>query len=252
MSQQWGQGPPYQYPLQTGAPYGQQQQPIPTQQTGLPGLQANRPGQLGAPTLQAQPTGYPGAQMQVPQQTGFPGFQRPMMTGVPTGIGFQNAPPVPPVPSLPNNMGLQQQPNRFLNPSPSPSGFSPGPSPQGYQPPPAAPLVAQPTGFMDPRLTMMGNTLISAAGVPGFQPSGPLPQQYGSASLQQSIAQHNQDKRGSSVVKIPWSLSKQERKQYDQIFRTWDTSGSGFLDGQKAHEVFGASGLDTNDLAKIW
>lgn len=76
--------------------------------------------------------------------------------------------------------------------------------------------------------------------------------QYSGATLQQSIAQHNQDKRGSAQQRIPWALSKQERKQYDQIFRAWDTTGSGFLEGQKALEVFGASGLEQNDLIKIW
>lgn len=250
MSQQWGQAPPgYQYPLQTGVPsfqQQQQQQQILAQQTGYPGLQQpGRPGQF----LQAQPTGFPGAQMQLPQQTGFQSFQRPMMTGAPP-MGFQNQggmPPVPPVPPLPNNLSAQGQPNRFLNPSPQPSGFSPGPSPQSYQPT-AAPLVAQPTGFMDPRLTMMGSIFIpNASG--GF--GGGLPQ-FGGASLQQSIQQHNQEKRGTATQQIPWALSKQERKQYDQIFRSWDTSGSGFLDGQKALEVFGASGLDKNDLAQIW
>jgi len=243
MSQQWGQAPPgYQYPLQTGVPFQQQQQLL-SQPTGFPGQQQfGRAGQF--PTLQTQPTGYPGPQMQLAQQTGFASFQRPMMTGAP--MGFQNQGGIPPVPPLPNNLGVQSQPNRFLNPSPSSSGFSPGPSPQSYQPPPAAPLVAQPTGFMDPRLTMMGSTFMpSASGAFGIP-------QYGGASLQQSIQLHNQEKRGTMTQQIPWALSKQERKQYDQIFRSWDATGSGFLDGQKALEVFGASGLDKNDLAKIW
>ena len=43
-----------------------------------------------------------------------------------------------------------------------------------------------------------------------------------------------------------------EKKQYDQIFRAWDTQGTGFISGQTALEVFGQSGLDRNDLAKIW
>ena len=167
-------------------------------------------------------------------------------------MNFQNNQPggIPPVPALPSNLNIPSQPNRFLNTSPSPSGFSPagmGP-PSGFQPA-AAPLVAQPTGFMDPRLTMMGSTFMPTAG--GNFPTGGVAQ-YNGATLQQSIAQHNQDKRGSTQQRIPWALSKQERKQYDQIFRAWDASGSGFLDGQKALEVFGASGLDKNDLVQIW
>lgn len=248
MAQQWGQGQPgFQYPMQTGMPF--QQQPMAAQQTGYPTLQQPPQQRQAYPTLQAQPTGYPVAQFQQPQVTGYPQFQRPAMTGMPA-MGFQSQANVPPVPPLPTNMGLQQQqPNRFLSPSPNPSAFSPAQAapPQGYQPP--APLVAQPTGFMDPRLSMMGTTFMpTAAG--GFQTGG-LPQ-FGGATLQQSIAQHNQDIRGTSTQRIPWSLSKQERKQYDQIFRAWDANDTGFLDGQKALEVFGASGLDKDDLAKIW
>ena len=51
---------------------------------------------------------------------------------------------------------------------------------------------------------------------------------------------------------IPWTLSKAEKKSYDQIFRAWDTSSSGFMDGKTAIKVFGQSGLDRDDLARIW
>ena len=52
--------------------------------------------------------------------------------------------------------------------------------------------------------------------------------------------------------KVPWTLSKQEKKDYDQIFRAWDVSGEGFISGEMAREVFGQSGLGQNDLIKIW
>lgn len=51
---------------------------------------------------------------------------------------------------------------------------------------------------------------------------------------------------------MPWTLSKQEKKDYDQIFRAWDTKGDGFIDGTMAREVFGQSGLDQDGLMKIW
>ena len=51
---------------------------------------------------------------------------------------------------------------------------------------------------------------------------------------------------------MSWALTKQEKKNYDRIFRSWDAQGTGFLSGQVALEVFGQSGLDKNDLAKIW
>lgn len=47
-------------------------------------------------------------------------------------------------------------------------------------------------------------------------------------------------------------LTKEEKKNYDQIFRAWDQSGSGFLSGDVAQEVFGQSGLNRDDMAKIW
>ncbi|KAG8833257.1 hypothetical protein FRC17_011032 [Serendipita sp. 399] len=249
MAQQWGQGASgFQYPMQTGMPFQQQQ--MAPQPTGYPILQQPLQQRAQFPTLQVQPTGYPQAQFQQPQPTGYPQFQRPTLTGAPQ-MGFQSpAANVPPVPPLPSGLGGQLQANRFLSPSPGPSAFSQGlsASPTGYQPP-AAPLVAQPTGYVDPRLLMMGTTFMPTDGG-NFHAGGIA--QYGGASLQQSIAQHNQDKRGSSTQRIPWALSKQERKQYDQIFRAWDVNGTGFLDGQKALDVFGASGLDKNDLAKIW
>jgi hypothetical protein len=52
--------------------------------------------------------------------------------------------------------------------------------------------------------------------------------------------------------KIPWVLTKDEKKNYDQIFRAWDQSGSGFISGEVAQEVFGQSGLSRDDMAKIW
>ena len=77
-------------------------------------------------------------------------------------------------------------------------------------------------------------------------------QQLGGLSLQQSFQQHNQAHGRGTAPKIPWALSKGEKKQYDQIFRAWDAQGTGFINGQTALEVFGQSGLDRNDLARIW
>lgn len=117
------------------------------------------------------------------------------------------------------------------------------------------PLVAQPTGIMDPRLQMMSSQFLpanptapySAGGAPQLQL-----QPQGGISLQQSFMQHNQARGISTTPKIPWTLNKAEKKSYDQIFRAWDQRGEGFITGQTALEVFGQSGLDKNDLAKIW
>ncbi|TCD66408.1 hypothetical protein EIP91_001399 [Steccherinum ochraceum] len=261
---QWNQG--YQYPMQTG--FNPQQQ---FQQQGF------QPGGI-AP----QPTGFPGQQpprppqFQQPQQTGFPGqgYQQPPpqlgLQSQPTGFqpqptGFQGGSfqqrPVPPVPPIPQQfqqqnptggsfLGAPPQANRsFLSPSPGPltaqaTGFGGGAG--GIRP-----LMPQQTGFVDPRLSMMSNTFMPANPSLPFNPSGmPQLQQQPvggvSLHLQQSFMQHNQAQRGSATPKVPWALSKAEKKSYDQIFRAWDR-GEGFISGQTALEVFGQSGLDKNE-----
>lgn len=269
MAQQWGAGQPgFQYPMQTGYPgnMGQFQQ-------GMGG------------GLAPQPTGFPAQRppFQQPQQTGFPGMggMQPQPTGFLQGGGGyqqqpQQIPPIPPVPPLPGNLGgsgfggpmntssafgAGQQhraappppPQRnFLNPSPALGGGA-GLMPQMTGFPGASPLVPQMTGYVDPRLQMMSSTFMPAnpsmpyaggapqfAGVPGAQPG---------TSLHQTIQQYNQE---STTPRMSWALTKAEKKNYDQIFRAWDSSSTGYISGQTALEVFGQSGLDKNSLAKIW
>ena len=108
------------------------------------------------------------------------------------------------------------------------------------------------TGWVDPRLQMMSQTFMpintsapyGAGGVPQ------LPQQQ--QNLVQSIQQHNQAQRGSTGQQLSWDLTKAEKKNYDNIFRSWDAKGTGFINGGTALEVFGASGLPKDDLARIW
>jgi actin cytoskeleton-regulatory complex protein PAN1 len=115
--------------------------------------------------------------------------------------------------------------------------------------------VPQMTGYVDPRLQMMGSSFMPAnisapytpSGLPQFAPQAPS-----GLALQQSIQQHNQSQRGTMAPKIPWALSRAEKKQYDQIFRVWDAQGTGFIDGSTALQVFGQSGLPQNDMARIW
>ncbi|KAF7294543.1 Actin cytoskeleton-regulatory complex protein [Mycena indigotica] len=249
---QWQQ-PGYQYPMQTGYPgvnaNFQQQPQQPGQFQQAPG-QFQQPQQFQqAPGLVPQPTGYVPPRPMAMQQTGFVQSQ-------PTGYGgFQHrpAPPPPPVPSLPTQFQGQgsnflnpQLPNRsFLNTSPSPGGGGLMPQATGF---PGQRLVAQPTGFVDPRLQMMSNSFMpmnisspyGAGGAPQLQPQQPV-------SLQQSFQQMQTQK-----PRVSWALGKAEKKQYDQIFRAWDAQRTGFIDGKTALEVFGQSGLSKDDLARIW
>jgi hypothetical protein len=155
-------------------------------------------------------------------------------------------------------LGVNQQ-NRFLSSSPGFGGSNLVPQQTGFASPSGGiqPLVPQATGFVDPRLQMMSNTFLPANPAAPYNPTGAPQllqpqQQLNGLSLQQSFQQHNQDVKGTTTPRVPWTLSKAEKKSYDQIFRAWDTSGSGFIDGKTAIEVFGQSGLDRNDLARIW
>ncbi|ELU37384.1 protein binding protein [Rhizoctonia solani AG-1 IA] len=224
-------------PQQTG--FQPQQTGFQPQQTGFQqqGFQQQPGFQAG---LQPQATGFPGLQ---PQATGFPG-QRPGFGQQPSGV--------PPVPPLPQGLQQQAQQQRFLSASPALV-----PQATGWQGAggglSASPLAPQMTGFHDPRVQMMTNTFMPAA---NFQPNqggalqfagGP---QHGQ-SLQQSIQQHNEEQRGTAAPRIPWKLTRDEQKNYDQIFRAWDQGSTGFISGQVALEVFGQSGLSREDLAKI-
>ncbi|KDR82039.1 hypothetical protein GALMADRAFT_240494 [Galerina marginata CBS 339.88] len=285
---QWGQGQQgFQYPMQTGFPGANPQfQQNPQFQPQNPQFQPQNPqfqqqvpqfqqGGLGIPNgggLLPQQTGFPQQRpqgfQQPQQQTGFqagPGFIPPQQTGFP-GSNFQQQarappPPVPPIPSQfqqPNQPSFlsmpPQQPNRLLSASPGFGGGGLVPQPTGFPGRSPGPLVPQMTGFVDPRLQMMSQTFMpintNASGPYGAGGLPQLPQQQ--QNLVQSIQQHNQAQRGSVNQQMSWALTKAEKKNYDQIFRSWDKGNSGFISGANALEGFGASGLPKDDLARIW
>ncbi|RDB19337.1 Actin cytoskeleton-regulatory complex protein pan1 [Hypsizygus marmoreus] len=284
---QWGQAqqPGFQYPMQTGFPGANpqfQQQQNPQFQQQNPQFQQQNPafqqqGGFGGGGLAPQPTGFPGQQrlqgFQQPQQTGYQGgqgFLQSQPTGFPPpGGNFQQqqprlAPP-PPVPPIPTQfqqsnqtsgfLGLpqqQQQISRFQSSSPGIGG--PGLVPQATGFPGrvgGGQLVPQMTGYVDPRLQMMSNTFMPMNGTSFGAGAAPqlAPPQF---NLQQSIQQHNQAQRGTPTTQMSWALTKAEKKQYNDIFRSWDAQNTGFISGQTALEVFGASGLPKDDLARIW
>lgn len=93
-------------------------------------------------------------------------------------------------------------------------------------------------------MPMSASAPYSAAGIPLL-----APQQQ---NLQQSFQYHNQTQRGTTSQQMSWALTKAEKKNYDQIFRSWDAQSTGFISGSTALEVFGASGLPKDELARIW
>ncbi|ORX36220.1 hypothetical protein BD324DRAFT_627945 [Kockovaella imperatae] len=205
----------FQQPMQTG--YGQ---PQPRPMTNFTGGSSggnmsflNQPPSFGGGGLNPQMTGYPGggASGLMSQQTGYGG-----LNAQPTGYGG----------------GLMSQPTGMGG------GFGG--------------LRAQPTGVQDPRLQSMMQTFMpsnlsqpfTSSGVPQFNAP---PQHQPLTQTFQSLLQNPSVK----TPKVPWTLSRQEKKDYDQIFRVWE-KGDGFISGETAREVFGQSGLGQDDLMKIW
>lgn len=56
----------------------------------------------------------------------------------------------------------------------------------------------------------------------------------------------------SGSATVPWAVTKDEKKIYDQLFKAWDGFKKGFIGGDVAIEVMGQSGLEKSDLEKIW
>lgn len=276
---QWpGQQQPtgYMQPQQTGyMPQQQQQQRPMGMQPQQPGYMMQQPTGMG---MAPQPTGM-GMGMGM---GGMGGMGGPGLGGMrhPGGLGQGPGPQqsrfLSPNPLQMQGTGMMQpQPTGMMQPQPTgvmqpqPTGMM-QPQPTGMMRPQmtgysGGPMGMQPTGLMpqmtgiplDPRMQLM-----SAQFLPGSQPyqggiqmAGNM--NFSNASMQPSNFQNqiqtlSQQQQGSKEPKIPWALSKDERKSYDSIFRAWDQKGTGFLSGDVAQEVFGQSGLDRDRLMQIW
>ncbi|KAK5094230.1 actin organization and endocytosis protein, partial [Cryomyces antarcticus] len=191
-------------------------------------------GTFAQPTIQ-QPQPQASNSQLLSQLTAQPTSFQPQMTGFqlqPTGLtpqqtGFQGMPqatgysgPRPPMPPMPTGFGQGLQPQ-----------------PTGY-----APLNAQPTG----RPGQWGLVNAPASGLPNI-----------SALQQQMMPQPGRESgfttRGlSGNATVPWAVTKDEKKIYDDLFKAWDGFGKGFITGDQAIEIFSQSGLDKGDLERIW
>ncbi|PNS13817.1 Actin cytoskeleton-regulatory complex protein pan1 [Sphaceloma murrayae] len=171
--------------------------------------------------LQTQPTGF-----MPPQQTGYQPMQ-PQQTGFmqnPQATGYNG--PRPPMPPMPTGFGSQ------------PTGLTAQPTGFGM----AAPLNAQPTG----RPGQWGLVNAPTSGLPGLR------------ELQQQMLPQPGREQGFSAAglrgnaTVPWAVTKDEKKIYDEMFKTWDGFGKGYVSGNQAIEIFGQSGLEKSDLERIW
>ena len=189
--------------------------------------------------LTAQPTGA----FQIPQATGYAQQLQPQQTGYPPQNQFSQM-------QQPQQLQQNPQATGYTGPRPPmppmPSGLSPnqGLSPQqtGYGGQMAAPLNAQPTGMPG----QWGLVNAPASGLPNLQ-----------ALQQQMMPQPGRESgfsahglRGNATV--PWAVTKDEKKIYDDMFKAWDGFGKGYISGGQALEIFGQSGLEKPDLERIW
>ncbi|KAI9893646.1 MAG: actin organization and endocytosis protein [Vezdaea aestivalis] len=213
------------------------QQPQPQQPSNaqlLSQLSAQQTGFQPQPTgFQPQPTGFQ------PQSTGYSnqtGFQ-------PQQTGFQSQTP-----------GIQSQPTDISTYSPSQAGVYNGPRPpmppmptgigQGLSPSATgiASLNAQPTG----RPGQWGLVNAPATGLPNID------------ALHQRMMPQKGREGGFTTVglagnaTVPWAVTKDEKRIYDNLFKQWDGFGRGYIGGGEAIEAFGQSGLDKPDLERIW
>ena len=183
---------------------------------------ASQPTGFAAQYIPPQPTGFANQQPQgfAPQPTGF----QPQQTGFqqnPQATGYQG--PRPPMPPMPSSYGSNLSPSQT-----------------GIQPP--MPLNAQPTG----RPGQWGLVNAPATGLPNIE------------ALQQRMMPQPGREGGytttglSGTATVPWAVTKDEKKLYDQIFKAWDGFNKGFIGGDVAIEVMGQSGLPKSDLEKIW
>ncbi|GAB7359422.1 hypothetical protein MBLNU230_g6070t1 [Neophaeotheca triangularis] len=172
--------------------------------------------------LTSQPTGY-----QFPQQTGFQSQQTGFQGNMPQATGYNG--PRPPMPPMPTGFGQGPSPQQGLSPQQT-----------GY--PMAQPLNAQPTGVAG----QWGLVNAPSTGLPNLQ------------ALQQQMMPQQGRESGfttqglSGNAQVPWAVTKDEKKIYDDMFKAWDGFGKGYISGAQAIEIFGQSGLEKPDLEKIW
>jgi len=198
-------------------PIIQQPQPQATNNQLLSQL-TSQPTGFASQYIPSQPTGFAPQQPGYGQQQGGYGQQQQNQQN-PQATGYSG--PRPPMPPMPTGYGS--------NLSPSQTG-------------PAMTLNAQPTG----RPGQWGLVNAPASGLPNIdllqQRMMPQPGREGGFTTQGL----------SGTATVPWAVTKDEKKIYDQLFKAWDGFNKGFIGGDVAIEVMGQSGLPKPDLEKIW
>ncbi|CAO3701058.1 unnamed protein product [Rhizopus stolonifer] len=123
---------------------------------------------------------------------------------------------------------------------------------------PIAPRMPMQTGYMNNSMTSFQAPMQT-----GFHPTPPpaaqkprlqnldfakkmMPNQNGVTNLL------NPSLGTSEADKLSWKISPQDKQRYREIFNAWEGSGSGFMSGDTAKDVFTQSQLPPDSLKKIW
>ncbi|KAG8525388.1 uncharacterized protein KY384_009032 [Bacidia gigantensis] len=228
---------------------------------GVPDDRPSEPTHTNAPNFSGLAGSNAAPSIHQPQPQASNSQLLSQITSQPTGFAAQYIPPQPTgfgnqqQGSLSQPSGFQQQSNSFqqnpqatgfqgqrppLPPMPASFGSNLSPSQTGQQT--ALPLNAQPTG----RPGQWGLVNAPATGLPNIE------------ALQQRMMPQPGREGGFTTAglagsaTIPWAVTKDEKKIYDQLFRAWDGLNRGFVGGDVAIEVMGQSGLPKSDLERIW
>ena len=220
---------------------------IPDEQPNRPAPRSNAPN-FDEPAMQnTQPP--PTIQQPQPQQSSIQLLST--LVSQPTGFGSQMTGYLPQSGPMPQPTGIQAQPTGFG--MPQAMGYS-GPRP---------PMPPMPTGFgsnLTPTQTGLAPLNSQPTGVPGQwglvnAPATGLPNIE--ALHQRMMPQPGREGgyttaglRGNATV--PWAVTKDEKKLYDDLFKAWDGFGKGYISGDQAIEIFGQSGLPKTELEKVW
>ena len=220
---------------------------------GVPDDRPSAPPRTNAPSFDTPSSSSTGPSIQQPQPQASNSQLLNQLTSQPTGFAAQYIPPQP-TGFAPQQTGYGQQQQGFqqnsqatgysgprppMPPMPSGYGSNLSPSQTGGS---ALPLNAQPTG----RPGQWGLVNAPASGLPNIdilqQRMMPQPGREGGFTTQGL----------SGTATVPWAVTKDEKRIYDQLFKAWDGFNKGFIGGDVAIEVMGQSGLPKPDLEKIW
>ncbi|GME75504.1 unnamed protein product [[Candida] boidinii] len=208
----------------------QQYQQLQSQQTSA--LQPQRTGAFVPLTAQQTAGLVPVNQQRTgglaPQATGFQPLNQQRTGGlIPQRTGL-----------MPQQTGLMPQQTGLM---PQQTGLLPQQT--GLMPQPTG-LVPMPTG----KPGQWGFVSMPTGGLPGLD----MMQSHFMPNASSQAQQLTSTMGGTAASNVAWAIAKQEKLIYDNIFKKWDTSRQGYVDGEVAISVFGKSGLARSDLEKIW